>query len=84
MSILKGEELDNFVKTVEEIKEFLGEKTCWYVAIFASHKHAYFKVIDIPAEIKNLLVVDSDDIHSDLFSKLRTKNIKNHFYCWSD
>jgi len=26
MSILKGEELDNFVKTVEEIKEFLEKK----------------------------------------------------------
>ena len=47
MSILKGEELDNFVKTVEEIKEFLGKKRAGNVAIFASHKHAYFKVIDM-------------------------------------
>ncbi len=59
MAILKGEELENFVKTMEKIKEFLGKKHTGNVAIFASHKHDYFKVVDIPVKIKNLLVVDS-------------------------
>ncbi|HEC77375.1 MAG TPA: hypothetical protein ENI33_09020 [Thermoplasmatales archaeon] len=59
MAILKGEELENFLKTMEEIKRFLGKKFAGNVAIFASHKHGYLKVVDIPVKTKNALIVDS-------------------------
>ncbi len=58
MAILKGEELENFVKTMEEIKKFL-RKNANNIAIFASYKHDYFKVVNVPTDVKNILVVDS-------------------------
>ena len=58
MAILKGEELENFIKTMEEIKKFL-RKNANNIAIFASYKHDYFKVVNVPTDVKNILVVDS-------------------------
>jgi len=55
-AVLEGEELENFEKTMQEIKKFLERNK--KMAIFASHKYDYFKVIELP-KIKNMLVVDS-------------------------
>ena len=59
-AILSGEELENFVKTMEEIWKFLGRNQ--KIAIFASHKNDYFKVVPlstIATDIPNAFVVDS-------------------------
>ncbi len=61
-SILRGEELENFMKTMEKIRKFI-EKNPSEIAIFASHKNNYFKAfplsVDVGRDIKNALVVDS-------------------------
>lgn len=58
-SLLKGEEQKNFTNTIEEIREFLKKNAGDNLAIFASHKHDYFKPILLPIEVNNSLVVDS-------------------------
>jgi len=40
-SLLKGEEQQNFRKTMEDIKEFLKKNVVHNGAIFASHKHHF-------------------------------------------
>lgn len=59
MAVLEGEERENFVKTMGDTKEFLREKIAENIAIFASHRHDYFKIINIPTKVKNALIVDS-------------------------
>ncbi|MFO7966736.1 MAG: Vms1/Ankzf1 family peptidyl-tRNA hydrolase [Archaeoglobaceae archaeon] len=56
-SILKGEELKNFDKTMEKIEEHVENSSD--VAVFASHKNDYFKIIDLPVKPQNALIVDS-------------------------
>lgn len=61
-SILRGEELENFVRTMEKIRKFI-ERNPSEIAIFASHKNDYFTAFplsfDTGRDIKNALVVDS-------------------------
>lgn len=56
-SVLKGDELKNFDKTMEEIEKHVGDKTD--VAVFASRKQDYLKIIDLPVKPQNALIVDS-------------------------
>ncbi len=56
-SVLKGEELKNFDKTMEKIEKNVENSS--HVAVFASHKNNYFKVIDLPVKPQNALIVDS-------------------------
>ncbi|UCF12439.1 MAG: hypothetical protein JSW06_10450 [Thermoplasmatales archaeon] len=58
-SLLSGEEQKNFIITMEKIKEFLNINTGNTLAIFASHKHNFFKHISLPFKINNSLIVDS-------------------------
>ena len=59
MSLLGGEEKENFIKTLEQINEFLKTNRDNIVAIFASSKHNFFKSIPLSIEINNSLTVDS-------------------------
>ena len=54
-TILKGEELKNFVDTINDLEDLMENNR----AIFASHKHNYLKQISLPVEVDNLLVIDS-------------------------
>lgn len=56
-AVLEGEELTNFVKTMELIRKHLKRKSA--VAIFASDAHGYMKVVQLPNPLPNMLVVDS-------------------------
>lgn len=56
-SVLKGEELKNFDKTMEKIEKNVENSSD--VAVFASHKNNYFKIIDLPVKPDNALIVDS-------------------------
>jgi len=58
-SVLTGHELHNFLKTIEDIKQFLKKNINDNVALFASHKHKFLRTIVLPVHIDNLLVVDS-------------------------
>jgi peptide chain release factor subunit 1 len=57
-SILTGDELQNFVQTMETIKEYLKKNRRGNHAIFASDKHHFFKAISFPMGLKNSLSVD--------------------------
>ncbi|KAA0003924.1 MAG: hypothetical protein FE048_00565 [Thermoplasmata archaeon] len=61
-AILEGEELENFVKTMKKIRKFI-EGSAKKIAIFASHRNDYFRVVplsaDITLDIPNALIVDS-------------------------
>jgi len=57
--LLEKEEQDNFNKTMEKIHEFLDKNHDPNIAIFASEKHGFFKSVEIPITINNLLIVDS-------------------------
>lgn len=58
-SLLQGEEQENFTQTIQQIKEFLKKTKEKKLAIFASHKHNFFKYVPLPMDITNILVVDS-------------------------
>lgn len=58
-ALLSGEEQENFVKTVDEINSFLENKDEDNLAVFASHKHDFFKYVPLSIEINNSFVVDS-------------------------
>ncbi len=58
-SILNKDEQDNFKKTIEDINEFLKKNIWDNIAIFASHKHNFFKYITLQLELNNSLIVDS-------------------------
>ena len=56
---LKGEELKNFIKTMENIKDVLKKKTWNNVAVFSSYTHNFLKFIPLTIPVENLLIVDS-------------------------
>jgi len=58
-SILKGNELKNFTKTVKDILDVLKKNAGDNIAIFASHNHNFLKYIPLHIKIENLMVVDS-------------------------
>ncbi len=59
-SILKGHELDNFSKTMDEIDNFLRSSNIKHpIAIFASHKYNFINSIQLSVPIDSSLVVDS-------------------------
>jgi peptide chain release factor subunit 1 len=57
-SILTGDELRNFVQTMETIKTYLKKNKRGNHAIFASDKHHFFKALTFPVDLKNSLSVD--------------------------
>jgi len=58
-SILKGELLDNFKKSMENIESELKHKTQGSIAVFASSKNNFLKSIILPVKVENTLIVDS-------------------------
>ncbi len=58
-SVLKNDELENFMKTIEKIKTYLKRNDNGNIAIFASHRHNYFKSVSLPVNIQNALIVDT-------------------------
>lgn len=58
-SILKGELLDNFNKSMNVIEGEIKQKQKGSIAVFASNKHNFFKIIKLPMKIKNTLIIDS-------------------------
>jgi peptide chain release factor subunit 1 len=57
-SILKGDELQNFVRTMETIREYLKKNRRGSHAIFASDKHHFFEALSFAVDLKNSLSVD--------------------------
>ena len=57
--LLKGEENENFLKTMEKINEFLIENKKKNISIFASDKYDVFTYLPLPIDINNALIVDS-------------------------
>ena len=58
-SILKGEELKNFVDTMEETLDVLKGKSKDNIAIFSSHKNNFLRYTPLTVPVENLLIVDS-------------------------
>jgi len=58
-SILKGEELKNFNKTMTRIENILRENPGDNIAVFASDKNNFQEHITLPVNVENLLIVDS-------------------------
>jgi peptide chain release factor subunit 1 len=58
-SILKDGEKENFSETISEIEDAINQVIGKNVAIFASNKHKFLRIISLPIEVENLLVVDS-------------------------
>jgi peptide chain release factor subunit 1 len=58
-SILKGDELENFKKTIENIQEVFKDFSTNNIAVFASQKNNFLRYLKLEIELKNLLIVDS-------------------------
>ena len=58
-SVLKVDELRNFIDTIEKIKEVITSKSRGNIAIFSSHKHDFLRYSSLDIGVENLLVVDS-------------------------
>jgi peptide chain release factor subunit 1 len=58
-SILANDELENFVKTMEKVMTYIKKHDGTNIAIFASNKNEYFKVVSLPVKVNNALVVDA-------------------------
>ena len=58
-SILKGEILKNFNKTIEDIKRILKNYSSGSIIIFASNKHNYMRYVQLVLKLQNSLIVDS-------------------------
>ena len=58
-SVLKGDELRNFIDTMEEIKGVIKSKPRGDIVIFSSHKHDFLRYSSLDIGVENLLVVDS-------------------------
>lgn len=56
---LKGGELKNFIKTMDDIRDVLKRKIWNNVAVFSSYKHNFLKFIPLSVPVENLLIVDS-------------------------
>ena len=59
ISILKEEEQKNFTQTLEQVKEFIQKNKFSNIAIFASNKYNFFKVVPLSIKVNNSLIVDS-------------------------
>jgi peptide chain release factor subunit 1 len=57
--VLDKEEYENFEKTMEKIRNYLEGNNGFNVAIFASAKHDFFKVVTLTIRPVNELIVDS-------------------------
>jgi peptide chain release factor subunit 1 len=58
-SILKGSNLENFNKTINDIKKNFKDFSTNSMAIFASNKNNYNEYIKLTVDIQNSLIVDS-------------------------
>lgn len=58
-SILKGELLDNFKKSMFKVEKALVHYNKGSVAIFSSNKNNFFEIIKLPIKIESTLIVDS-------------------------
>ena len=58
-SILKGQNLTNFNKTINQIENTLKDFSKDSIAIFGSFKNDYLKFLKLSIELKNELIVDS-------------------------
>ena len=57
--MLTGEELKNFDRTIDQIIEYLTKNRVYNIAVFASHKHGFFKNVSFMVHPPNTLVADS-------------------------
>ena len=58
-SILKGNALKNFDKTVEEIENKIRNISSSGIVIFASDKYKFIRFVSLSMKLQNLLIVDS-------------------------
>lgn len=58
-SLLEGDELKNFDKTIENIESVLKHFSSKSIGVFASNKHNFLKYISLSIELQNSLIVDS-------------------------
>jgi peptide chain release factor subunit 1 len=58
-SVLKGDELRNFVDTIEKIKDVIKSKPSRNIVIFSSNKHDFLRYSSLDVGVENLLIVDS-------------------------
>ncbi len=58
-SVLTGEERENFDKTMDQIEDYLTRNRVYNIALFASHKHDFFKKVSFTVHPPNVLVTDS-------------------------
>lgn len=58
-SILKDDELKNFINSVKQIQDLIKTNKNQSVAVFASYKNDFLKFAPLSIKIDNLLVVDS-------------------------
>jgi len=58
-SLLKGETLDNFNKSMQEIESELKGKNKESIAVFASNKNNFLKSVILPVKVEKTLIVDS-------------------------
>jgi peptide chain release factor subunit 1 len=60
ITVLKNEELENFEKTIEKVEDAIKKHgVAKSVAVFASEKNSFLKVIELPIDVDNQLIVDS-------------------------
>jgi len=57
--VLTGDERENFDRTMDQINQYLKENRVYNVALFASHKHDFFKRVNFTVHPLNSLVADS-------------------------
>jgi len=58
-TILKKENLKNFDKTIEKIKNSIKNTREKNIAVFSSDKNNFHETIELPVDVENQLVVDS-------------------------
>ena len=57
--MLRGEEKENFDKSMVQIKDYLSEHKDFHGVLFVSARFGFFKEINLPVEFEKMLVVDS-------------------------
>ncbi len=58
-SVLKREELENFIATMDDIRVVINRNIWNNIAIFSSHKHDFLKFVLLSVHVKDSLIVDS-------------------------
>ena len=58
-TVLQGEELKNFTKSMIDINKILEKNKGKNIAVFASHKHNFIKYKNLDVKTKNQIIVDS-------------------------